>query len=100
MSIKEKMAQALAKRDVMEMPWETLTPAAQWVYLCDVDAMLAALSTAEYAIVLREPTKAMVEQGTHQIGLGGNFPDRAIRVYQSMVAASEDETKPGQAQAS
>ena len=56
MSIKEKMAQALAKRDVMEMPWETLTPAAQWVYLCDVDAMLVALSTAGYAIVSREVT--------------------------------------------
>ena len=41
MTTKERLARALAKRDVMEMPWETLTPAAQWVYLCDIDAVLA-----------------------------------------------------------
>ena len=54
------------------------------------EAVIADLSAAGSAIVPREPTEEMRKQGTHQIWLGGDFPDRAIRVYESMVAASEE----------
>ena len=58
--------------------------------LKQAEAVISDLSAAGSAIVPREPTEEMRKQGTHQIWLGGIFPDRAIRVYKSMVAASEE----------